>query len=112
MSFLGLLKEEDLHFRSHRSDRLFTIVPICLHQSISTLFSSGILQIRVEEIGVEPIPSDFQSDASTELASPPFFISLFQRCKDIENIFNFQIFLNYFFIPNIFLTSLAYLGSL
>ena len=47
----------------------------------------------MEEIGVEPIPSDFQSDASTELASPPFFISLFQRCKDIENVFNSQIFL-------------------
>ena len=39
-----LLKEEDLHFRSHLCDTQFTTEPICLHQSISTSFSSGILQ--------------------------------------------------------------------
>ena len=31
------LWEIDLHYRSHRSDRLFTIVPICLHQVLKGL---------------------------------------------------------------------------
>ena len=39
-----LLKEEDLHFRSYLRSTLLTVEPICLHQSISTLFSSRILQ--------------------------------------------------------------------
>ena len=35
----------------------------------------------MEEIGVEPIPLDFQSNASTELASLPLFVLTVQRYK-------------------------------
>ena len=35
----------------------------------------------MEEIGVEPIPLDFQSNASTELASLPLFVLTLQRYK-------------------------------
>ena len=53
----------------------------------------------VEEIGVEPIPLDFQSNASTELASLPLFVLTVQRYKKYlkhQNLFlkNSHIFLS------------------
>ena len=63
VSFLGLLKEEDLHFRSHISDTQFTTEPICLHQGIATLFSSRIFQkscgrrIRTSDLKVMSLAS-------------------------------------------------------
>ena len=53
--------------------------------STSTIISSSPLvsfkDFLVEEIGVEPIPLDFQSNASTELASLPLFVLTLQRYR-------------------------------
>ena len=49
------------------------------------------------EIGLEPIRTHSYSKLYHQYIAVCLFIVLFQHCKDIENIFNSQIFLIFFF---------------
>ena len=90
-----LLKRLDLNQRSYLSNRLFTTIPICPHQSNANVMIVSPLVLFMFSCGRGTRTPDFKV---MSLASYLCYTPRYSRCKDTNNFWNNQILLNLFFI--------------